>query len=157
LNTGSMSRGVLIAAIAGVVLVISLFLDWVGVDVPDVPAGVSNLPGASAAIQSAVGSASQSLWDLNKFAFVYLLIAAAFAIVPAIVAMSGSDSEIPYFSSGVGFLVSVIGIVCLLAVMFIDFPSGANREIGMWLALAALIATAVGHYLGMQDEIAAEY
>lgn len=149
------SKGALIAAVAGAVLIISLFLAWVGTGVDvSVPSGVSNIPGASQAAQqlSDAANATASGWEANNSLDIYLFIVGVFAIVPAILDLAGSDAEIPYASAGVGFLLSVIGLICLLAAMFIGFHG--DREIGMWLALAALIGCCVGQYMAMQDEAA---
>ena len=160
MDTGRTSPAAIVAAIGGAVVIVSLFLDWVGVGGignVSLPPGAENLPGASAAIDAAKSAATQTGWEVNHGFDVYLLIVGIFAIVPAIVVLTGSDAEIPYFSAGVGFLLTVIGIVCLLVAMFVDFPNGADRKIGMWLALAALIGTAVAQYFAMRDEVEAGY
>jgi hypothetical protein len=161
LDAGRTSPGAIAAAIGGAVVIISLFLEWVGVGGNlggvSLPPGAENVPGASAAIDAAKNAATQTGWEVNNSLDIYLFIVGVFAIVPALVMLTGSDVEIPYFSAGVGFLLTVIGIICLLAAMFIGFPSGAERKIGMWLALAALIGTAVAQYFAMRDEVAAEY
>ena len=153
MNIRDASRGALIAAGFGALLIISLFLAWIGADV-SVPSGLSNIPGASQAASNIADAATQSGWESNNSLDIYLFIVGVFAIVPAILDLTGSDAEIPYASAGVGFLLTVIGLICLLAAMFIGFPEGAERKIGMWLALVAVIGCAVGQYMAMQDEAA---
>ena len=161
MNTGRTSQAAIAAAIGGAVLIISLFLDWVGVGGGlgnvSLPPGAENIPGASAALDAAKSAATQTGWEVNHGFDVYLLIVGLFAIGPLLVSMGGSDAEIPYLSAGVGFLLTVIGIVCMLVATFVDFPDGADRKIGIWVALIALIGTAVAQYFAMRDEVEAGY
>jgi hypothetical protein len=155
LDTGSLSRGAILAAIGGAVVIIALFLPWtpsVGVSTGSVSVG-----GVTTNVPTGVHQTTASGWEVNNSLDIYLFIVGVFAIVPAVLALTGGEIEIPYFSAGVGFLLTVIGIICLLAAMFIGVPDHFSRKIGMWLALGALIGTAVAQYFAMRDEVAAEY
>jgi len=135
----------MIAAVSAVLLVISLFLAWVGISI-DVPEGI---PGAEAVEDStsATGWESQNTLDL------YLVIVAGFALAPAITRMMGNEDALPFTPAAAGFLLGAIGTLLTLYVV-IDVPDGAERKIGLWLALIAVIGVTVGSYLAMQDEAA---
>ncbi len=125
----------MIAAVSGAVLLLALFLPWVGADVDGAP--------------------SFSGWEANNSLDIYLFILAIFAIVPAVLTMTGGTAELPFASSATTFLLGAIGTIMTVYV-FLDVPDGAARKFGLILATLAVIAVTIGGYLGMQDE-AAEY
>lgn len=147
MDAGRLSQGQMIAAGSAVLLVISLFLAWVGISL-DVPEGI---PGVEAVEDSstATGWESQNTLDL------YLLIVAGFALAPAVTRMMGSEDSLSFTPAAATFLLASIGTLLTLYVM-IDVPDGADRKIGLFLALIAVAGVAVGSYLSMQDEAAAE-
>ena len=145
MDTGRLSQGQMIAAGAGVLLIVSLFLAWVGIDIPEgvpVPEGVND---------SATGWESQSTLDL------YLAIVALFAIVPAALKLFGSDAEVPFAPAAATFLLGAIGTLLMVYYVIDGVPEGAETKIGVWIALIAVIGVTVGAYLAMQDELAEEY
>jgi hypothetical protein len=137
MDTGRLSQGQMISAIAGVVLVISLFLKWVGADLP---AGVS-------------GGASLSGWEANNSLDIYLFIVALFAIVPAALEMGGGDTEVPFADAGATFLLGAIGTLLTLYVVLDGFPDGTSTKIGAWVALIAVAAVTFGAYQAMSEEL----
>lgn len=137
MDTGRVSEGSMIAAGAGALLLLSLFLSWVG---------------GSAPIEGADGI-SLSGWESQNTLDIYLFIVALFAIVPALLEMTGGTAEVPFMSAAAGLLLSVIGTILTLYV-FLDIPEGADRKIGLWLALLAIIAVTYGQYRAANDEAA---
>jgi hypothetical protein len=125
----------MIAAVAGALLFISLFLSW---------AGVEDGPGFSG-------------WESQNTLDIYLFILALFAVVPAVLAMTGGDADLPFASSATTFLLGAIGSLLMVYLLFDGFPEGIDKKIGFYIALLATIAVAVGGYLGMQDEVGEEY
>jgi hypothetical protein len=146
MDAGRLSQGQMIAAGSAILLVISLFLAWIGVSV-DVPEG---FPGVEVE-----GSSSATGWESQNTLDLYLLIVAGFALAPAVTRMMGSEDSLPFTPAAATFLLASIGTLLTLYVM-IDVPDGADRKIGLFLALIAVAGVAVGSYLSVQDEAAAE-
>ena len=134
MDTGRLSQGSMISAASGVVLVISLFLKWVGADLPD---GVSG--------------GSLSGWEANNSLDLYLFIVALFAIVPVVLEMGGGDSDVPFADATATFLLGAIGTLLTLYVVLDGYPEGTSTKFGAWLALLAVIGVTVGAYQAMSD------
>jgi hypothetical protein len=147
MDAGRLSQGQMIAAVSAVLLVISLFLAWIGISV-DAPAGI---PG----VEVIEDSSSATGWESQNTLDLYLLIVAGFALAPAAMRMMGSEDSLPFTPAAATFLLASIGTLLTLYVM-IDVPDGADRKIGLFLALIAVAGVAVGSYLSVQDEAAAE-
>ena len=127
MDTSRMSQGQMIAGIAGVLLIIFLFLPWTGVE------GVDE---------------SLSGWEANNPFDIILLITGLAGIATAL----GGGIELPGVTvdgaTAVLGIVSAIGILWLL----IDFPEGLERKIGIFLSLLAAIGVAYGGLTAAQDE-----
>jgi hypothetical protein len=111
-----MTQGQQIAGAGGVLLVICLFLAW-----------FDPLSG----------------WESFNAFDVYLLITAAIAILWA-VAGEGPTNLTGVTRHGAAALLGVIGLVLVLWVLIFDFPEGADRGIGILLAIPATGAIAYG-------------
>lgn len=140
-----LSQGSLIAAGSGLLLLLSLFLPWVGFDIPDIPdvAGVA-VPEVDSSLSG---------WEANNTLDIYLFILAAFAVVPALMTMGGSDEELPLVNNAATFLLGAIGTIMTVYVLL----DADGRKIGLILATLAVIGVTVGAYLAMQDEVGSEY
>jgi hypothetical protein len=147
MDTGRLSQGQMIAAVSGVVLLVAMFLPWIGVSGPEIPAGVPVPQGVDT-------SSSENIWKGSTLD-VYLLITAVIAILPALLALSGSAEEFS-FTSAAGFMLGFVGIVLVAVFLTVDFPDGADRKIGAFLGLAAVIGVAVGGFRAMQEEVGGE-
>jgi hypothetical protein len=143
---GRLSQGQLIAAVSGVVLLVAMFLPWIGVSA-EVPAGIT-VPG------SVDTSTSDNVWKGSTLD-IFLLITAVIAVVPALLALTGSAEEFS-FTSATTFVLGVVGIILVAAFLTVDWPEGADRKVGAFLGLAAVIGVAVGGFRAMQDEVAGE-
>jgi hypothetical protein len=145
-----LNRGEKIAGIAGVVLILVMFIfDWYSVKV----AGV------------AVPDSGVNAWDAYDFISWVLLITALSAIGLALLAASDYDPGLPVAGSAI---VCALGILSTLLIIFriIDKPGGdvglipafggpevsVSLSIGVFLGLISAAAIAVGGYLGMQEE-----
>jgi hypothetical protein len=138
MDTGRLSQGALIAAISGLVLFISLFFDWVGIEV------------------TGVGSASQTGWESQSSLDIYLLIVSVIAVIPGVLALTGGGGDLPIANATNALLLGAIAVILMFFTMFIGFPNGLDRKFGMWLALIASIGVAVGGYLAAQEEAVGE-
>jgi len=114
MDVGRMSDGERIAAVGGIVLIISLFLTWVG---------------------------EASGWESNNTFDLYLLITAAVAIAAAVgigLPLAGVTMD------GAAALLGAVATILLLWLIIFDWFEGADREIGLFIALIASAAIAYG-------------
>jgi hypothetical protein len=144
---GRLTRGQLIAAIGAVVLLVAMFLPWIGVSGPSIPAGI--------AVPSGVDTSStENIWKGSTLD-VYLLITVIVAAIPALLALTDSAEEFSFVSAAT-FLLGVVAVILVIAFLTIDFPDGADRKYGAFIGLVAAIAIAFGGFRAMQEEVAAE-
>ena len=126
MDSARVRQGRLVAGVGGLLLFGFLFLPWFG------EAGVNS-----------TGWEGQSSTDL------YLLITALVAVAAAL--PSTRAMLLPGVTmSGAAALLGSVGTVLLIWLSFIDFPSGADRKVGVYLALLAAIIVAVGGYMSAQ-------
>jgi len=148
--TGRLSQGQLIAAFGAVVLLVAMFLPWIGVSGPSLPSGVTLPPGVS----SAAGSSSENIWKGSTLD-IYLLITVIVAALPALLALTDSAEEFSFVSAAT-FLLGVVGVILIAAFLTVDFPDGAERKVGAFIGVAAAAVIAFGGYRAMQEEVAGE-
>jgi hypothetical protein len=124
-STGQRSPGQTLAGIGGILLFGFLFLPWFGT--PDL-----DLSG----------------WEGQSSTDVYLLITAVVAVGAA---LSGRGEIMPGLSlSGAAALLGGVGTIVLLWLVIFDFPDGADRKIGLYLSLIAVVVIAFGGYSASQ-------
>ncbi|MFL5891856.1 MAG: hypothetical protein ACJ75I_03865 [Solirubrobacterales bacterium] len=149
-----LSRGEKIAGIAGVALILVMFIfDWYAVEV-----------GGTAVPESGVNA-----WGAYGFIDIVLFITALAAIGLVVLAASDSDVGLPVAGSAI---VCALGILAVILILFriIDKPGGDVEaigvisgalggpetsvvlKIGVFLGLISAAGIAVGGYLGMQEE-----
>jgi len=148
--TGRLSQGQLIAAFGAVVLLVAMFLPWIGVSGPSLPSGVTLPPGVS----SAAGSSSENIWKGSTLD-IYLLITVVVAALPALLALTDSAEEFSFVSAAT-FLLGVVAVILIAAFLTVDFPDGAERKVGAFIGVAAAAVIAFGGYRAMQEEVAGE-
>lgn len=150
MGTGRLFQGQMLAAVSAVVLLVAMFLPWIGVDAPVAPQVPEGIPPPGAAGEEE----TNNIWEGSSLD-VYLLITAVVALLPALLAVSGSAEEFS-FASAATFLLGAVGAILLVAYLTIDFPDGAERKYGAFIALAACIAIAFGGFRALQEESAGE-
>jgi len=137
----------MIAAVGGIALLVAMFLPWVGVSGASIPSGVP--------VPSGVGtSTSENIWKGSTLD-IYLLITAVAAILPALMAVTGSAEEFSFVSAAT-LLLGAVAVILVAAFLTVDFPDGADRKIGAFIGLGAAVVIAVGGFRAMQDEVAGE-
>jgi hypothetical protein len=138
-----LSQGQMIAAVGAVALLIAMFLKWAGA----FPAGVPVPEGAASSV---------NVWKLpGSDLDIYLLITAVVALLPALLALTNSAEEFSFVSAAT-FLLGVVGAILVISWLTFDFPDGAERKIGAFIGLGAVIVIAVGGFRSMQEEVAGE-
>lgn len=113
--------GRLICGTGGALLIVSLFLPW-----------------------AESGAADLSGWELWTMADVFLLIASLAAIGMALTGGHFGVFRPDVSLRGAADLLGVVATVLLAWLILFDFPSGASREIGVFLALIGAMAIAGG-------------
>ena len=121
MSTINPGLGRLLAGCGGVLLIASLFMPWSGV------AGVTR-----------TGWEAVSVWD------VFVLITGVCGIAAAI-----TGGRFGFFRRDLSFngMTDIFGVVLGILIAWLilfDFPSGASREVGVYLALAGAAAVATG-------------
>jgi hypothetical protein len=147
---GRLTQGQMIAAVGAAVLLVAMFLPWIGVSGPSLPSGVNLPPGVAAA----AGSSSENIWKGSTLD-IYLLITVIVAALPALLAVTDSSEEFSFVSAAT-FLLGVVAVILIAAFLTVDFPDGPDRKIGAFIGLAAAIAIAFGGFRAMQEEVAGE-
>jgi len=113
--------GQLIAGAGGVLLIVSLFLPW-----------------------AEKGGVSRSGWELWTMADVFFLIAGLCAIAAAITGGRFGLFRPDLTLIGATDLLGLVATVLMWWLLIFDFPAGADREIGAFLALIAAMTIAGG-------------
>ncbi len=129
MDTGRMSQGQRIAAVAAVLLFIFMFLPFVG-----------------------VGGVSDNIWESFSTLDIYLLITIAIAIAAAVTA-GGRGLGLPGLSlNGATALLGAVGTVLLLWLLIFDWFDVGDRKIGAFLSLIAVAAIAYGGWSAAQGD-----
>jgi hypothetical protein len=144
---GRLTRGQLIAGIGAVVLLVAMFLPWIGVSGPSIPAGITVPSGVET-------STSENIWKGSTLD-VYLLVTVIVAALPALLALTDSAEEFSFVSAAT-FLLGVVAVILIAAFLTVDFPDGADRKYGAFIGLVAAIVVAFGGFRAMQEEVAGE-
>jgi hypothetical protein len=113
--------GALIAGAGGTLLIVSLFLPW-----------------------AHVGGGDRSGWELWTMSDVLFLMAGLFAIGTALTGGRFGLFRPDLSLRGATDLLGVLSTLLIAWLILFDFPEGATREIGTFLALAAAMAVAGG-------------
>lgn len=151
--TEKTTTGRLVAAVGGIVLIVSLFLTWFGVDIGGNFGSTEGLTGpAQEAMQNVQDSiednASQNAFGLLGFMpFVYLLIG-VLALLPAVFDIFDLDLELPIENS----IIAIVGGALALGGMLVLFDGPGGMKLGAWLALLASVAILVGGFLQVGDD-----
>jgi hypothetical protein len=119
-----------VAALSGIVLLVSLFLPWYGA--------------------GAEGDASG--WEALAAVDIALALVAAFGVGLLVITASQRVPAVPIALSAVVTFVGLIGMV-LAAIRLVSVPDGLDgREAGVWLGLLGTIGIVAGGWLAMRDE-----
>jgi hypothetical protein len=113
--------GRLIAGSGGALLIASLFMPWSG-----------------------AGGATHDGWQTLVTWDVFLAITGACGIAAAITGGRFGFFRPDLSFNGMTDIFGVVAAILLAWLILFDFPSGANREVGLYLALAGAVAVATG-------------
>jgi hypothetical protein len=135
----------MVAAVSAILLFIFSFLKW---------------------FEVSGGGASKSftMWQIENPLDIYLLIVILVALVPAALALAGGGGPGGGMATVATTLLAGVGTLLILYQLFDhDFFHGlgvlgidVSTKIGYWLGLLSCAGIAVGGYLSMQEDAAAE-
>ena len=137
----------MIAGVAGLLLLLFMFLNWYGVDV-DV-AGIST------------GLGDANAWESFSFIDLLLFLAAAVAIAVTVARALGA---LPALPMPPGQIVAIAGAIAVLLILFrLIFPPDfgvdgfdVGRKFGIFLGLLAAAGIAFGGYTAMNERDSGE-
>src|SRR3954469_8320971 len=121
MGAGNPRGGHLIAGAGGILLIVSLFLPW-----------------------ATRGGVDRTGWEFWTMADVYFLIVGLVAIAAALTRGRIGVFRPDVTLIGAADLLAVIATLLLIWLLVFDFPAGASRGIGGFLALVAAITIAGG-------------
>jgi hypothetical protein len=158
LYAGGISQGQIVALVSAVALLVSLFLAWGGIggDLPALPQGAEDIPGAAGVADAAEDAANLTGWESQNTLDIYLAIVAALVLGNALMTFMGNREGLPFAPAAATFLLGVIGTILTVYVL-IDLPEGADPKVGLFVAIAAVLGVAIGSFLQMRDEVAEAY
>jgi hypothetical protein len=113
--------GHVVCGAGGALLIASLFLPW-----------------------ASAGDVERTGWELWTMADVFLLIAGVVAIAAALTGGRIGVFRPDVSLTGAADLLGIVATILLAWLILFDFPEGASREVGVFLALAAAMAVAGG-------------
>lgn len=151
------TTGRLVAAIGGLVLIISLFLKWAGVDVPDAPEASGQFGQFAEEFSDRLSDlATFSGWQVLDIADIVFFVVGVLAIAPAAFDIFDLEIELPF---DVGLVALVGGVVATLWIILrvVDIGDGLEIKFGIFVGLAGAIAVAVGGFLQQSDSGGEEY
>lgn len=127
MDLGRLRIGEWLTGAAGILLAVSLFLDWY---------------------------TGRTAWESFAAVDVFLAIAALAAIGLPIVAAIERSTALP---TGVAPIVTILAMIATVLVLlrllqFPDVADGASREVGLYLGLAAAAGMIVTAWMSMRDE-----
>jgi hypothetical protein len=132
--------GELIAGISGFVLLVSLWLNWYGIDI-----------GGGALLKNLNVSVSVNAWESFGLIDIILFLAALIAIGVAVLKGMGRLPQMPYPPA---LIITSAGGIALLLILFrtISPPAdGLSRKFGLFVGLISAIGVVYGGWRSMQE------
>jgi hypothetical protein len=117
------------AGLAGVVLLVALFLPWYGVD----------------------GAGTATGWQSLSVIDVVLALTALLAIAHPVVAAMQRTAAVPQSMAAFVVWMSLPALILVL-IRLLDPPGSAGREVGVWLATGAVLAIFASGWRSMRDK-----
>ncbi len=142
--SGKTSTAKMIAGAGGVLLIVSLFLKWTGIDVGASGVDTSQLPSAAQdTVSNIQDAASANAFDLFGWIPLLYIVLGVLAALPLVLDLSNLEIELPFEPSFVGLTAGLLALGGMLVV--VDSPG--SMKIGAWIALLSALAMAIGGYM----------
>jgi len=140
MDVSRLRTGEVIAGISGAALFVVMFLPWFGA-----PGAVAEL------VEGAGGNTTVNAWQAFDFIDIVLMLAVISGVGLAVLAAAQSNVQLPVAASAITAGIGILGAVFAIY-RVLDPIQEADREIGLYLGLIAVIGIAVGGWLAMQEE-----
>lgn len=139
------TSGRLVAAVGGIVLIISLFFKWYGISFGGEFGQIANQFANSINVDTSVSG-----WQSLDFGDIVFLVVGLLAIAPAALDIFDLEVDLPFDVAFVALIGGAISAAWIVLRM-IDKPDGAGLKIGIFLGLAGAVVVAVGGFLQKSD------
>lgn len=140
---GQLTRGNVIAALSGLVLVVVMFMSWFD---------LSSVGGRdfSAAAYRAGLDTTENAWQAFQFTDVILFLAALAAIAAAVISAGGNEARAPFPPEALAF---GLGLLSSLLVLYriLNPVLDAGRKLGLFLGFLASAGIAAGSLMAMRE------
>jgi hypothetical protein len=91
-------------------------------------------------------------WEAFDFIDLVLMLAVIAGVGLAVLTVAQSNVQLPVAASAITAGIGIVGTVFVIYRILDPILVGAEREIGLYLGLIAVIGVAVGGWLAMQEE-----
>jgi hypothetical protein len=142
MDLSRLGHGEAIAALAGLALIVVMFLPWWST--PETVEGVplADTPGLGE---------RHSAWEAASFNDIIWFVTGLAAVVLGLLAATQTRPDLPIAGSAIVTGLGLLSLV-LIVVRLIDPPGALGREYGVWLGLIAILGIVYGGWRAMQDE-----
>ncbi len=144
MDISNLRQGEKILGIAGIVLIISMFLAWWSID-------LGEFGGLAGQFGIETPNSSFNAFQASNFNDIIWFITGAVAIAVAVIAGTRTAVNSPVALSAVAAVLGVVSLL-LIVIRLIDPPGGLDRSYGVFIGLIAIIGIVYGAWLTMQDE-----
>ncbi len=152
MDADRLRTGELIAGVAGVALLIVMFLPWFGVDF-GIGEAVEEAQDLGFDVPDVEDSVNFNAWESFGFIDIILFLTAIVAVGMAVATAMARTVALPVAASaittGLGFLATVLVVYRLIDPIG---EGGVDRKFGLFLGLIAAAAIAYGGWRSMQEE-----
>jgi hypothetical protein len=142
MDLSRLRTGELIAGVSGVALLVVMFLPWFGL--PDVVADpLEQFSGIDTTVNA---------WEAFDFIDLVLMLAVISGVGLAVLAAAQPNVQLPVAASAITAGIGILGAVFVIYRVLDPILVGADREIGLYLGLVAVVGIAIGGWMAMQEE-----
>lgn len=144
MDLSRLRTGEWVAGISGAALFVVMFLPWFTFPVPGV---IANPLEQFAGIDTTVNA-----WQAFNFIDLVLMLAVIAGVGLAVLAAAQSNVQLPVAASAITAGIGILGAVFVIYRVLDPILVGADREIGLYLGLVAVVGIAIGGWMAMQEE-----
>jgi hypothetical protein len=145
------TTGRLIAAGGGIILIVSLWLAWYGVDLGGQVTDLAKQAGVNIPDLPTINA-----WRALDFFDIVFFVVGILAILPAALDVFDLEFELP-FDAGVAVLVGGVVSVIWILLRIVSHPDGASLKFGIFVSLIGAALVAFGGYTQREEEDGYEY
>lgn len=151
MDVNSLRTGEKIAGVAGILLLIFMFLNWWSTPSIDVPSGALDAAKSLGVDVSGTDGVGVNAWQAASFLDIIWFLTAVSGILLAGLALQRTQVNLPVALSAI---VAGLGALSVLTIIIrlISTPYDLDRSYGVFIGLLAAIGVAYGGFVAMQEE-----